>query len=162
MSPFSTSHWAAPLQFELEAKIHHIPAIARVEEVPDKCVKESHFVPWFLLDILSEADPSPVVYVSHRLELTCDLIQAIMEGRRNDMMMAYRDNHPTVEVIYLANADITRDLLDAWVDQNDRNPGRDAEVNLREIVRRYRTRVKIGKLERKVLHDRPVADRIPA
>jgi hypothetical protein len=136
VATYSTARWGRTYQFELEAQIHRVKPIARVEVIPDKCVKASHFVPWFLLDILSEADPDPVVYIHHEIQLTADLIRAVLESGGADMAMAYRDKQPTAEVIYLANIDITRDLLDAWVEQNDRNPGRDGEVNLREVVRR--------------------------
>lgn len=156
MATYTNGDWAPPCIFELEAKMLRVRAIARVEEIPQRCVKPSHFVPWFMLDVLSEVDSASVMFVNPDIELTADLVKAGLESREFDMGVAYCEKQPTSEVIYLSNQDIIRDILDAWIDQNDRHPGRHGDVNLRETLRRHRTRVRVKRLDRKLLHYRPV------
>lgn len=154
VATYSVDDWGPPMIFELEARWQRVRCIARTEEIPGECVRPSHYLPWFLLDALSEAHPERVLFVQEGFELTPELIKAALEAYGSDIALTYKDRQPTSEAICLTNADITRELLDGWIKLNDRKMNREADVNLREIIRRYNVRAQISTLPRRVLRQR--------
>lgn len=138
-----------------------IPCRVVVADALELVADRSHFLPWFLIDMLGETDAA-LLFVDYQHRPSADLIRYAMGSADDVGLLVDGEKQPVLDGIFLANNDIVRSMLDCWVQENDETPDAPAAQNIQSMLRRYRTQAKIRRMPTELLHHRNVADMIGA
>lgn len=120
----------------------------------------SHFVPWFLMDMLADVEPHSLLFIQPHLRPNSLLARAGMGLDDADIALAYDGDQISLDTMILGNTDITRRIMDTWIERCDEAPDQPAAEILPDVLRRHRS--KVSRLPEECLHDLSVADSMVA
>ncbi len=165
-SPIFVSYYTRGNGYEAEAK-HLTNSLRRwnlprdVQEIEDlgSWQKNTHYKARFLRDMADKHSGRPVVWVD------CDAVVAgypgLFRGIDADAAVRHKGQELLSGVVYLAPTVKARELLDLWVDENGREPGRWDQANLKSVIDRWDGKRDLLPAEYCCIYDEPGIEQRP-